>query len=80
MVASDVLRGRTPWHSMANYKLNRGMSFWHDWHDWLGGYPFEVAKPEEIILPLQGNGFVLINLVTQYGSMGCVEYVLRRNS
>src|SRR5262249_16272109 len=26
----------------------RGMSRWHDLLDWVGGYPFEVAKPEEI--------------------------------
>ena len=26
----------------------RGMSRWHDLVDWVGGYPFEVARPEEI--------------------------------
>ena len=30
-------------------KLGRGMSLWHDYLDWLGGYPFEVARPEEIL-------------------------------
>ena len=24
------------------------MSRWHDLIDWVGGYPFEVAKPEQI--------------------------------
>ena len=24
------------------------MSVWHDLVDWVGGYPFEVAKPEEV--------------------------------
>jgi len=33
--------------SYAEYKKQRGMSVMHDWIDWLGGYPFEVAKPEE---------------------------------
>jgi 2-polyprenyl-3-methyl-5-hydroxy-6-metoxy-1,4-benzoquinol methylase len=75
---SDMIRGRLPWHTIATYKVNRGMSMWHDWHDWLGGYPFEAAKPEAIILPLQRDGFVLQNLNTQYGSVGCVEYVFRR--
>lgn len=77
---SDVVRGRTPWHSIATYGKNRGMSAWHDWHDWLGGYPFEAAKPEGIILPIQQEGFTLTNLNTQYGSVGCVEYVFRRAS
>ncbi len=75
---SDVVRGRAPWHSIATYGKNRGMSVWHDWHDWLGGYPFEAAKPEGIILPIQKEGFVLTNLNTQYGSVGCVEYVFRK--
>ena len=26
-------------------KNERGMSFWQDLVDWVGGYPFEVAKP-----------------------------------
>jgi 2-polyprenyl-3-methyl-5-hydroxy-6-metoxy-1,4-benzoquinol methylase len=77
-VTSDLIRFRAPWHTMVTYKKNRGMSIWHDWLDWLGGYPFEAAKPEAIILPIQKEGFTLTNLNTQYGSVGCVEYVFRR--
>jgi 2-polyprenyl-3-methyl-5-hydroxy-6-metoxy-1,4-benzoquinol methylase len=76
---SDLIRFRAPWHTMSTYKKNRGMSVWHDWHDWLGGYPFEAAKPEAIILPIQNLGFSLKNLNTQYGSVGCVEYVFKRD-
>ena len=43
----DVLAGQ-PLRSFRNYKALRGMSLWHDVVDWVGGYPFEVAKPEEI--------------------------------
>lgn len=77
-VLADVVRLRAPWHSMATYKRNRGMSIRHDWLDWLGGWPCEVAKPEEIILGIQPHGFAITNLRTQYGTMGCVEYVFRR--
>jgi 2-polyprenyl-3-methyl-5-hydroxy-6-metoxy-1,4-benzoquinol methylase len=76
---SDIIRLRAPWHTIATYKRNRGMSIWHDWHDWLGGYPFETAKPEAIIFPIKREGFTLTNLKTQYGTVGCVEYVFRRN-
>jgi 2-polyprenyl-3-methyl-5-hydroxy-6-metoxy-1,4-benzoquinol methylase len=78
-ITSDLIRLRAPWHTMATYKKNRGMSIWHDWHDWLGGYPFEAAKPEAIIFPIQREGFTLTNLNTQYGSVGCVEYVFKRS-
>ena len=30
----------------------RGMNYWHDMLDWLGGYPFEVAKPEMVVRSL----------------------------
>jgi len=29
-------------------QVERGMSLWYDMLDWLGGLPFEVAKPEQI--------------------------------
>jgi 2-polyprenyl-3-methyl-5-hydroxy-6-metoxy-1,4-benzoquinol methylase len=80
MALSDLLRGHLPWYSMATYGKNRGMSVWHDWLDWLGGYPFEAAKPEAIIFPIQAEGFALTNLNTQYGTVGCVEYVFVRQS
>jgi 2-polyprenyl-6-hydroxyphenyl methylase/3-demethylubiquinone-9 3-methyltransferase len=63
---------------MTTYGRGRGMSMWHDWHDWLGGHPFEVAKPEAVIFPIKREGFTLTNLNTQYGSVGCVEYVFKR--
>jgi glycosyltransferase involved in cell wall biosynthesis len=33
---------------IANYKENRGMSFMTDIRDWLGGWPYEPATPEEV--------------------------------
>lgn len=35
------------------------MSAWHDVVDWVGGYPFEVAKPEEVFAFFKGKGFEL---------------------
>ena len=37
--------------------LDRGMLLWRDMIDWLGGYPFEVAKPEQIIRVFVRTGF-----------------------
>ena len=58
--------------------LERGMSLWHDMIDWLGGYPFEVAKPEAVFHFFQTRGFVLEELKTCGGRMGCNEFVFRR--
>lgn len=48
----------------AGYKKNRGMSITHDWFDWLGGFPFEVATVEEIFHFYHDRGFVLKNIKT----------------
>ena len=41
----------------------------------LGGLPFEVASPEDVILQLRPEGFVLENLKTVGGGWGCNEYL-----
>ena len=74
-LASDLVFLRNPIARYTNYGKSRGMTIVRDWFDWLGGYPFEAAKPEAIIMPLSKRGFRLTNLVTCYGSVGCVEYV-----
>jgi 2-polyprenyl-3-methyl-5-hydroxy-6-metoxy-1,4-benzoquinol methylase len=59
--------------------LERGMDLWHDMIDWVGGYPFEVAKPEAIVRAVRDGGFVLEDLKTCGGRMGCNEFVFRRD-
>jgi 2-polyprenyl-3-methyl-5-hydroxy-6-metoxy-1,4-benzoquinol methylase len=68
------LRGLSSWR---NYS-ERGMSPWYDLVDWAGGYPFEVAKPEEIFAFLKARGFELEFLKTCGGGKGCNEFILTR--
>ena len=58
--------------------IQRGMSLWHDTIDWLGGYPFEVATPQAIFMFFRKNGFILENLSTCRGRMGCNEFVFTK--
>jgi len=60
-------------------KKKRGMSIYYDWVDWLGGYPYEVARPEAIFTHYKSTGFSLENLKTKNG-MGCNEFVFKRHS
>ncbi len=55
--------------------VERGMSLWFDMLDWLGGYPFEVATPEQMLFFFRNRGFVLNNLKTCRGRHGCNEFV-----
>lgn len=73
----DCIQG-SPLRSWKNYKTSRGMSAWHDVVDWIGGYPFEVAKPEEIFDFYRGKGFILLKLKTCAGGLGCNEFVFQK--
>lgn len=56
----------------------RGMSRWHDIVDWVGGYPYEVAGPEEIFDFYRERGFTLVKLKCGRVGLGCNEFVFSR--
>jgi 2-polyprenyl-6-hydroxyphenyl methylase/3-demethylubiquinone-9 3-methyltransferase len=78
---SDLRHGRNPLAFYRDYKNlgGRGMSAWHDIVDWVGGYPFETARPEEIFDFYRKRGFTLRRLVTCGGNLGCNELVFERS-
>lgn len=57
----------------------RGMSLWYDMKDWLGGYPFEVANPGDVLAFMKPRGFRLEKIVTCGGRHGCNEYLFVRD-
>ncbi len=57
----------------------RGMSWFRDLVDWVGGYPFEVAQPGQICDFYRDRGFTLMRLKTVRGH-GCNEFVFRRSN
>jgi 2-polyprenyl-6-hydroxyphenyl methylase/3-demethylubiquinone-9 3-methyltransferase len=60
------------------YDPNRGMSLWHDFIDWLGGYPFEVASVEAVRTFFAERGFALENVMNVGRSAACNEFVFRK--
>lgn len=75
----DALKLR-PFQSWREVRRARGMSAWRDVVDWVGGYPFEVAKPEEIFDFYRARGFQLVKLATDGGSSGCNEFVFEKTA
>jgi 2-polyprenyl-6-hydroxyphenyl methylase/3-demethylubiquinone-9 3-methyltransferase len=57
----------------------RGMTTWRDAVDWVGGYPYEVAKPEEIFEFYKARGLSLQRLRC-VGELGCNEFVFRKDA
>jgi len=69
---------RRMYGDLCQRQRSRGMRWWTDLVDWIGGYPFEVAKPEEVFAFLRDRGFELVELKTCGGGLGCNEFLFRR--
>ena len=55
------------------------MSPFIDARDWVGGYPFEVAKPEAVFEFFHCRGYTLEKLFTQTGGHGCNQFVFKKH-
>jgi len=77
--AADLIRRRNPFDRWAG-RGQRGMSMFVDIQDWIGGYPFEVASPEEIFRFYRDRGFSLRELKTSGGKHGCNQFVFERQT
>lgn len=75
-----TLRPQNYLRTWTNYDQARGMSHWRDVVDWVGGYPYEVAQPEEIFDFYRDRGFTLLKLRSGGVGLGCNEFVFVRNS
>ncbi|MCF8495395.1 MAG: class I SAM-dependent methyltransferase [Alphaproteobacteria bacterium] len=76
--AIDLLRLKDPFARHREKINSRGMAVWHDALDWLGGYPYEVAKPGDVFDFYHARGFELVKLNTVPRGHGCNEFVFRR--
>ncbi len=78
MAASALLKGHPmeyveAWTKYAEKK--RGMSRWRDAVDWVGGYPYEYAKPDRIFDFYAARGYTMRRLRCSAGPLGCNEFV-----
>jgi 2-polyprenyl-3-methyl-5-hydroxy-6-metoxy-1,4-benzoquinol methylase len=75
-VLPDLRQLRDPTRRMREYRKSRGMSFMTDVRDWLGGYPYEDAKIEEVVRFCRSSlGLELVDIATGEAN---TEYLLRK--
>lgn len=72
-LAKFLVTGRSPWMKQ------RGMDFYHDVVDWVGGYPYEYASPLEIKDFLEKLGFRQDLFIAAEVPTGCNEFVFVKN-
>jgi len=71
------LQNPLPFADWSLKRKDRGMSVWHDLVDWVGGYPCEFARPEQIFDFYYQRGYVLTRLQTDRGH-GCNQFVFNK--
>ena len=71
--------------SINGYGGTRGMSWYTDLTDWIGGYPFEYAEAEQVVEHLKRKGFTLVKIsplispkASGWRGTGSYEYVFQR--
>jgi len=74
----DLVHLRNPRTRYQDHKKYRGMSLTHDWRDWLGGYPYEPAKPQEIISFFKNLGFELMQFKPTGHGFGNNQFLFQR--
>lgn len=80
-----LVKGKSFRKMLLSYKENRGMDFYTDTHDWLGGYPYETITPAECRKFFEEQEFILIKQkihiegVSKSISGGCDEYLFKKS-
>lgn len=75
----DTVRRRDPFYSWRQYSGDsRAMSAWHDLVDWVGGYPYEVATPDEVERALNKLGLTVEKSLLIGNGSGNNQFVARR--
>jgi 2-polyprenyl-6-hydroxyphenyl methylase/3-demethylubiquinone-9 3-methyltransferase len=79
-LAGATLRGRPQeyFRSWSHYRHLRGMNKWYDIIDWVGGYPYEYATPDQLFDFYGERGFELVKLKVGGAGLGCNEMVFRK--
>lgn len=57
----------------------RGMDFYYNVVDWVGGHPYEYATRESIVSAVAGLGFSAVRVIPAIVPTGCNQFVFRRD-
>jgi 2-polyprenyl-6-hydroxyphenyl methylase/3-demethylubiquinone-9 3-methyltransferase len=79
-VLIDLFHLRNPGTRYKEHKRYRGMSLVHDWKDWLGGYPYQPARPQEIISYFQNLDLELLRFEPTGHGFGNNQYLFRKKN
>jgi SAM-dependent methyltransferase len=71
----DPRRSREAFMRILRHRFTRGMSFFVDIRDWLGGWPMEFTRDADVVNYLAERGFEKVNIKT---GEACTEFLFKR--
>jgi 2-polyprenyl-6-hydroxyphenyl methylase/3-demethylubiquinone-9 3-methyltransferase len=76
----SILQGRPGDYVRSWTKIEplRGMNHWRDILDWVGGYPYEFATPDQIFEFYSARGYILTRMHCGGVGLGCNEFVFSK--
>ena len=85
LARQSVANRRSPQRYLREYKAGRGMDFFVDIKDWLGGYPYESVSHDELMDFLSPKGFEFVRSRNTDAGLGlfgtgCGEWVFTHNA
>jgi ubiquinone/menaquinone biosynthesis C-methylase UbiE len=72
MLAKFLATGQNP------FRMSRGMDFYYNVVDWVGGYPYEYATIDEVVESLKSQGLRIRKAIPAKVPTGCNEFVFEK--
>jgi 2-polyprenyl-3-methyl-5-hydroxy-6-metoxy-1,4-benzoquinol methylase len=76
----DIAQLKNPVKRYKEHTKYRGMSLVHDWKDWLGGFPYEPAKPGRVISFYENLDYELRNFRPTRHGFGNNEFLFQKKT
>jgi 2-polyprenyl-6-hydroxyphenyl methylase/3-demethylubiquinone-9 3-methyltransferase len=73
-LAKFLVTGKNP------FVKNRGMDFYYDVADWIGGYPYEYASRADMVRRVERLGFTCVRVEQSEVPTGCNEFVFKKTA
>ncbi len=75
-----IVKGAGVWITQGKnpFRKSRGMNFYFDIYDWIGGYPYEYASIEEIRSFFEKLNFKVLEVRQTKGFTGCNEFIIAK--
>ncbi|MDH5545510.1 MAG: class I SAM-dependent methyltransferase [Gammaproteobacteria bacterium] len=72
-----AMQGENPFTIIDEYNKSRGMEFWTDVRDWLGGYPIEFSTSSDVARFCYERGLNIVNINSGHGN---TEFVMTKQA